>query len=235
MRIATVLRRDTERRFVPALGRSILMPRLIAAGECAGAVTLFRYDIGVAAFGSGCAVLAFRGCFPPVGDVASSRTIIRLLIPFAAGFAAVMVPVAAALGFSGVIPDRIFDVVTMTTKAYAKTHALPFPGPRMLWWHPVDSFVYLPLVTCAAVLPALIAFARRERSQARKRGECSASIGSRDRIAIHPVRSGYPDSRVLRERMDTCVPDSYGNGSDHVGGAGESVGADPTRPRPLLP
>jgi hypothetical protein len=144
---------------VPALARGGPASRLTAAGICAGIGMLFRYDIGIATFGSECAILAFSGWALCDSGTSCFRTVLRSIGWFGAGFAVVVVPVAIAYADGGVIPDLIFQVITYPARFYVKTRSLPFPG----LWPPVPLIreaVYLPLVVCVAAVPTLILLAR---------------------------------------------------------------------------
>jgi hypothetical protein len=142
----------------PVLSQAGGRPRLLGAGMCAGVAMLFRYDAGVAIFGSECVLLAVAIWFehPIVAD--RPRAIALGLIVFGAGFAAITVPVAVAYAINGTLSDFYFDVVTFPSAAYVRTRGLPLPRLWMLRKDPAEFFgVYLPLVVCAATVPALIA------------------------------------------------------------------------------
>ncbi len=168
----------------PALARGGPATRLIMAGVCAGVALLFRYDVGVAIFGTGCALLGFSAWCRNEAAAQCFRTLYRTVMLFGAGFAIVVVPLAAAFAFYGVIPDLIFQVVVFPARSYAKTRSLPFPRRWVLRADPAEFIgVYLPLATCAAAVPTLVAIVRRRPIS---RGvEESAASGS-DRWAIPP-------------------------------------------------
>jgi hypothetical protein len=150
----------------PSLARPKPAAGLIAAGVCAGAVMLFRYDVGIAIFGSECAVLAFRAWSQRLDIRHGVRTVIRLLSWFGVGFAVVVVPVAAAFVQNGVVPDLIFQVVIFNARFYAKTRGLPFPRPWTPAGDPSRFAVDLPLLLCATAVPAMVAIARHQRKKA---------------------------------------------------------------------
>jgi hypothetical protein len=134
------------------------VPRLLAAGLCAGVVMLFRYDVGVAVFGVECALLAVSIWFGSSAVTNRMRAIILRLVVFGAGFALVTVPVAIAYAVNDVLPDFWFDVVVFPASAYARTRGLPLPRLRTLLSSPGEFVgVYLPLILCAAAVPAIIA------------------------------------------------------------------------------
>ena len=133
--------------------------RLIGAGICAGAATLFRYDVGVAAFGAECLVLVC--CIASQGH-SLRRTLLtaaRCIGWFAVGFAAIVVPLACGLALAGAIPGLIFDTITYPARFYVEMRAKPFPtsgfGTRM----PLFA-VYLPPLLCLAAVPSLIVLLR---------------------------------------------------------------------------
>ena len=66
--------------------------RLAAAGACAGATWLFRYDIGIAVAGAMLALLAARAWLSP-GDASRLRTFRRSALWFVLGLAIVVMPV----------------------------------------------------------------------------------------------------------------------------------------------
>jgi hypothetical protein len=139
----------------PRLGAT---SRLAAAGLCAGLVMLFRYDVGVAVFGVECALLAAATWFERPAQTNPLHAVIRCLIVFGAGFAAVTLPVAIAYAVNGVLPDFWFDVVAFPASAYVRTRGLPLPRLLMLRTDPVEFLgIYLPLILCAAAVPTMIA------------------------------------------------------------------------------
>lgn len=148
----------------PALGRACAMPRLLGAGVCAGVVMLFRYDVGVAVFGAECALLVVSTWFERPAEANRLRGIVLGLVVFGAGFAVVTVPVAVAYATNGVLPDLYFDVVVFPATNYARMRGLPLPRLWMLRKDPAEFFgVYLPLIMCAAAVPAMIAAAGMRR------------------------------------------------------------------------
>ena len=153
----------------PALARPIPASGLVAAGICAGVVTLFRYDVGVVVFGAECAVVAFRAWSGREDLAGAARSTVRLLGLFAAGFAIVVVPVGAAFAYAGAIGDLVFQVVSFPARSYVRTRGLPFPRPWGHFGELADFTVYLPLVLCAAAVPVMAAIARRQRSNAGRR------------------------------------------------------------------
>jgi len=150
---------------LPDLGRSGPTLRLAAAGLCAGVATLFRYDVGVALFGTECLIVASAEWFR--GDGGATRRILAALpglIVFGLGFAIVTLPVAVSFTLHGVWPDLIFDVVTVPSRYYVRTRSLPFPAltsPRS----PMREFaVYLPILICAAAVPTIVSIMRNQRA-----------------------------------------------------------------------
>ncbi len=161
----------------PALAGAMVTSRLLAAGACAGAVVMFRYDVGVAVFAAECVLVALAGWSGQLTSMASLWGAVQALLRFGAGFAIVVMPVAIVFVLAGIIPDLIFDVVTYPAQYYVKMRSLPFPAIREVWWHPrefaayLQLAVYLPLLICAATVPTLIGIARS------RRGDVGASQG----------------------------------------------------------
>jgi hypothetical protein len=148
----------------PALGRAGAAPRLLGAGVCAGVVMLFRYDVGVAVFGAECALLAVSTWFERPAQANRLRAIVLGLVVFGAGFAVVTMPVALVYAAHGLLPDLYFDVVVVPATTYARMRGLPLPRLWMLRKDPAEFFgVYLPLIMCAAAVPAMIAAAGMRR------------------------------------------------------------------------
>ncbi len=141
----------------PALTGRTSTFRLIAAGICAGAAFLFRYDIGIAAFGVQGAVLAIAAWCQHALGAGRSRQVVAKILPFGLGFIIVVGPLVAAFAALGVIPDLVFDVFIFPAQFYVKTRSLPFPLP----WRPQDAVasavVYFPLLACAAAVPTIAA------------------------------------------------------------------------------
>ena len=148
----------------PTLGRVGPVSRLVAGGMCAGVAMLFRYDIGAATFAVYVVILAFSGWFQRVDRARRYRIAFLSVFWFGAGFAILVVPVAAAYAFYGVIPDLAFQVVAFPARYYAKTRSLPFPRLWVLRAHPAQFIgIYLPLFLCAACVPTLVVLARSRR------------------------------------------------------------------------
>jgi hypothetical protein len=144
----------------PVLGRGGRSPRLLGAGVCAGVAMLFRYDVGVAVFGSECLLLAISIWFERPVVPNRPRAILESLVVFGAGYLIVAVPLVIAYGTNGVFPDWFFDVVVFPADAYARTRGLPLPRLWVLRKAPTEFIgVYLPLVVFAAVVPAIMAAA----------------------------------------------------------------------------
>jgi hypothetical protein len=147
----------------PALGQVGAPSGLAAAGVCAGVTTLFRYDVGLAAFAAQCAVLAFATWIQPSDQAHGRRTAVRNMTLFGLGFAVVVAPVAAAFALCGALPDLVFDVVVYPVRFYAKMRSLPFPRPSQLPAEPAAFAVYLPPMLCALAVPSIVAIARARR------------------------------------------------------------------------
>jgi hypothetical protein len=145
---------------VPAFGREGSATRLVTAGVCAGFVMLFRYDVGVAIFGVGCAILAFSRWSEGSAKANFLRAAMRALLLFGLGFAVVVGPMIVAFTFLGVMPDLIFDIIIYPAHYYIRMRSLPFPGLSSLWADPGKFDVFLPVVLCAAAVPAIVAVAR---------------------------------------------------------------------------
>jgi hypothetical protein len=150
----------------PTFGRARPAPWFAAAGICTGVAFLFRYDVGVATFGSECATVALSAWCLRENRDHRVRGVVLSAIWFGAGFAIAVVPVAAAFAIYGVIPDLVFQVITYPAKFYVKMRSLPFPRPWSPHAHWRDFAVYLPLVLCAAAVPTLVATVRYRQKNA---------------------------------------------------------------------
>lgn len=147
---------------IPTFGRARAAPWLTAAGVWAGAVMLFRYDLGIATFGSECAILIVSAWFEPEDRAHRLTTVLRSVMWFSAGFAVVVLPVAVAFALCGVFPDLIFQVITYPAQYYVRMRSLPFPRPWAPHTHWRAFAVYLPLLLSAAATPTLVGIARRQ-------------------------------------------------------------------------
>jgi hypothetical protein len=136
---------------------------LMAGGICAGITVLFRHDVGVAAFGVECAILAVLTWFRHDNFI---RPAIGRLIMFGAGFALVVLPVAVYLGVRGVLRDMLLDLIIIPAQIYVKGRSLPFPRLWMLRYHPEAFAVYLPVIMCTACIPVMTAIAWSRRRSA---------------------------------------------------------------------
>jgi hypothetical protein len=151
--------------------------RLAAAGACAGATWLFRYDIGIAVAGAMLALLAARAWLSP-GDASRLRTFRRSALWFVLGLAIVVMPVVVVFAALGVFPDLIFDVVTYPAQSYVRFRALPFPRPWSDWRYPWSLEVYVPVIAAAAAVPGLVAaLVQRARREATDPGVTMTVLG----------------------------------------------------------
>src|SRR5579862_2551523 len=129
--------------------------RLSLAGIAAGVAALFRYDFGLFTVAAELTALALYAVYVRQ----AALELLRSMGLFAAGWLLVILPLLIAYALSGVIGDFLFDVVQFPGRSYAATRSLPFPNAGELWSDPWSLGIYLPLIACAAALPALVGLA----------------------------------------------------------------------------
>ena len=145
---------------VPALGgEGGSAAGMVAAGACAGVVMLFRYDIGFAIFGVEAAILTFSSWLGRLEKANPLRATMRVLLLFGLGFAVIVGPIIIVFTLLGVMPDLIFDIIIYPAHYYVRMRSLPFPSMSSLWADPARFDVFLPLLLCAAAVPAIVAVA----------------------------------------------------------------------------
>jgi 4-amino-4-deoxy-L-arabinose transferase-like glycosyltransferase len=133
----------------------------VAAGLCAGLAALYRHDVGFYVAAAGGVVLAVWA----LGDRREATGVVRALVPFAAGAAAVVMPAAVAL-LSAVPASVLWDQIFVYSFTVAPSIGyLPLPpllvNPllmlggeehlRAYLWFVFNRWIpfYFPLVTCA--------------------------------------------------------------------------------------
>jgi hypothetical protein len=130
-------------------------PRLFWAGLAAGAVVLFRYDMGLLAIGVISAVLIlyrFLGSKAPgrfLNKLVGSAT---LLAPFCFGAALIVVPLSTAYFHYGMTNDFVFQVVQFPAAHYVEMRRLPFlPIWQNLPWNLIVYFPPMAVLAYTAV------------------------------------------------------------------------------------
>jgi hypothetical protein len=117
---------------------------LFLSGLCAGAVVLFRYDMGilaVLALSFALALYGFANASGRLGGVVGRMA--ALLLPLWCGAALVIVPLLAAYLVNGVMSDFIFQIFRFPATHYVHTRSLPFPPI----YRSKSSVVYFPPLT----------------------------------------------------------------------------------------
>lgn len=135
---------------------------LAAGGLCNGITFLFRYDIGLFAFGAE-AILLTAWLLAQSGQTGGASRALFGLTRFLAGFAIIAVPLGAAYLLFGVARDFLFDVVSFSG-SYIATRSLPFPGLNVLKRSPSEAAVYLPVIVMAATALAIPFSWRRKKN-----------------------------------------------------------------------
>jgi hypothetical protein len=138
----------------------------IFAGGCMGIATLFRYDVGVAGFAFGCAILVL-GRYLSRAETRGRSSLFRKLLMFALGFGIVTMPAAILFVITGAAPDLIFDVFIFQAKFFAKTRSLPFPTFASLRIWPMDFSIYIPLLVIIAAASTMFVMIRAQLSISR--------------------------------------------------------------------
>ena len=118
---------------------------LFAAGLCAGAAALFRYDVG--AFLVVAHLVSFALITRPRAPPGSwfSRMATAALI-YCAGVAIVFLPAAIAFLMASPLRPWQEDIIDYGSKIYPATRNLPFPRLSELVSKPAESSIYLPLL-----------------------------------------------------------------------------------------
>jgi hypothetical protein len=125
---------------------------LFSSGLCAGAVVLFRYDMGilaVLALSFALALYGFVNASGRLGGVVGRMA--ALLLPLWCGAALVIVPLLAAYLVNGVMSDFIFQIFRFPATHYIHTRSLPFPpiwrsGSSIVYFTPLTIVPYIALV-----------------------------------------------------------------------------------------
>ena len=122
---------------------------LIASGMCAGAVALFRYDMGalaVSIVSLALVVYGFaEGNWKVVGVI--GRTAV-LLLPFWGGAALIIFPILTVYLLNGVMSDFVFQILRFPAAHYVQMRSLPFPPI----WRTASSIVYFPPLAVVAYI-----------------------------------------------------------------------------------
>ena len=142
---------------LPILNGSKSAWRLLAAGICAGAVGLFRYDMGLFVFSGEALVLGAS----VLSRTRRFRPAIWVLLPFGSGLALVALPVAGTYLATHVLGDMLLDVVLFPARSYAAMRSLPFPGLAALGSDPLEIGTYIPIAISAVAALAILSDMRR--------------------------------------------------------------------------
>jgi hypothetical protein len=124
----------------------------VLAGLLAGAVGLFRYDVGMftfAAHGMTAVLVTLLQRRQPMG-----LPLRPALLGYALGFAVPGVALGLSYAVQGALPALVHDVIAFPARYYAATRSLPFPSLRGVRWLEKLSLlsIYLPLLIAFAVL-----------------------------------------------------------------------------------
>jgi hypothetical protein len=124
--------------------------RLISSGLCAGAVFLFRYDMGIAAVAMVSLALVLWSLVKSRGRPAGAVTgTAALLLPFWCGAALIILPLVAAYIKYGVLNDFVFQVLFVSAHYY-EMRALSWPS--ILRGNSIVYFPPLTIISCIAIL-----------------------------------------------------------------------------------
>jgi hypothetical protein len=126
--------------------------RPFSSGLCAGAVVLFRYDMGilaVLALSFALALYGFANASGRLGGVVGRMA--ALLLPLWCGAALVIVPLLTAYLVNGVMSDFIFQIFRFPATHYVHTRSLPFPpiwrsGSSIVYFTPLTIIPYIALM-----------------------------------------------------------------------------------------
>jgi hypothetical protein len=120
-----------------------------AAGACAGAAALFRYEVGFFLL-----VANLVGAGILIGlDGARGGTLRRfaaLVVAYGLGTSLVFLPAAAAFLLVAPVGGFWHDIIEYSTKHYAEMRGLPFPKP----WEPKGAVYFAPLMAGLGLVEA---------------------------------------------------------------------------------
>jgi len=135
---------------------------LLAGGASVGLITLFRYEVGFAIFVTESSVVAAymlaQWNRPKTQDTLVA--LVRILVPYSLGVAAVFLPVAGGYLTYAPLRDFVFDLISYPSQNYVKMRSLPFPTWHDLANSPETIAIYLPFGVWAAV--SVILFREKE-------------------------------------------------------------------------
>jgi hypothetical protein len=130
-------------------------PILLAGGANVGLVALFRYDVGFITFIAESAVMGAYVATRKNTTREKRAVLVRILLPYGLGIAAVFVPVAVVYLIYAPLKDFVFDITSFPR--YAKMRSLPFPTWPELVAASDKIAIYSPIAVWAA---ALVVFLR---------------------------------------------------------------------------
>jgi hypothetical protein len=116
--------------------------RLAGAGLCAGAVVLFRYDMGVLSLAILSGALIVFGWLDRRSAGSAIQRIARIVAPFWAPPALLLILLATAYVKFGILNDFVFQILAFPSSHYRETRSLPFPGLKSFLTE--DFIVYMP-------------------------------------------------------------------------------------------
>ncbi|KMO40903.1 hypothetical protein VQ02_06945 [Methylobacterium variabile] len=120
-----------------------------AAGACAGAAALFRYEVGFFLL-----VANLLGAGVLIGlDAArggAARRYAGVVVAYGLGTSLVFLPAAAAYLLVAPVGSFWHDIVEFSTKYYAEMRGLPFPRP----WEPKGGVYFAPLIAGLGLVEA---------------------------------------------------------------------------------
>lgn len=158
---------------LPVFVRSVSTTRMLAAGALAGVAALFRYDTGVALFGTQTCVIIIALYFGP--ESKRLRTFGHTWGPYVLGFAMATLP--PALYYLTVAPLHpiVHDIVLYPGRYYHRGRNLPFPRIALHTFENVQ--VYLPIPVVAISLYAAATRAKSATAVERKFGGFLVTFG----------------------------------------------------------
>jgi hypothetical protein len=116
--------------------------RLVAAGLCAGAVVLFRYDMGVLSLALLSGGLIALGWLDRRSAGSAIQRIAGVMAPFWAVPALLLILLARAYVKFGILNDFVFQILAFPSTHYRETRSLPFP--RFHSFLSENFIVYMP-------------------------------------------------------------------------------------------
>jgi hypothetical protein len=125
--------------------------RLAAAGLCAGAVVLFRYDMGVLTLVILSGAFIISAWLDPLSVGSAIQRITRIVAPFWAASALLLILLITAYLKDGILKDFVFQIVFFPAAHYRETRSLPFPG---FLTH--DVIVYMPPIVVVSFVGLMI-------------------------------------------------------------------------------